>query len=167
MTRIPVGMGGVMKMYEKVLLPLDGSELAECVFPFARALAEGGLTGKIILLNVVEIPSAWSVRGIDLLAVKKYQADNAQSYLADVKTEMSRWGVRVETEVMEGDAAHLIAQYAESNTVKLIIIATHGYTGMKRLMFGSVALRVLHDARVPVMLIRPESSMTALHGTPP
>ncbi len=47
--------------------------------------------------------------------------------------------------------------YAEANDVDLIVIATHGYTGMKKLMFGSVALRVLHDSHVPVLLIRSES----------
>lgn len=147
-------------MYEKVLLPLDGSELAECVLPYARALAQGGLTREIVLFNVVEVPSAWSARGIDLMAIRKYQADNAQAYLNGLQTELSRGGVRVETEVMEGDAAQLIAEYAKNNGVNLIIIATHGYTGMKRLMFGSVALRILHDAHVPVMLIRPEASRT-------
>lgn len=145
-------------MYEKVLLPLDGSALAECVLPFARALAEGGLTRAMILFNVVEVPSAWIVQGINLMDVRKYRADHAQKYLSDLQAKMNFRGVRVETEVMEGDTAHLIAEYAKNNAVSLIIIATHGYTGMKRLMFGSVALKILHDAHVPVLLVRPESS---------
>ena len=145
-------------MYEKVLLPLDGSALAECVLPFAKGLAANGLTREIILFNVVEIPSAWSARGLDLMAIRKIQADHAQKYLSDLQAEMNFKDVRVDTEIMDGDAAHMIAEFAKNNAVNLIIIATHGYTGMKRLMFGSVALRVLHDAHVPVLLIRPEPS---------
>jgi nucleotide-binding universal stress UspA family protein len=142
-------------MYGKVLLPLDGSKLAECVFPHVRGLAAGGLIREIILLNIVEIPSAWIAQGIDLMAVRKFQIDNAQKYLADIQPQVSFEGVKIKTEVMEGETAHMIAEYAKDKGVNLIIIATHGYTGMKRLMFGSVALRVLHDAHVPVLLVRP------------
>jgi len=145
-------------MYKKVLLPLDGSKLAECVLPHVRSLAAGGLIREIILLNIVEIPSAWIAQGIDLMAVRKFQVDNAQKYLADVQSQVSFEGVKIKTEVMEGETAHVIAEYAKKNGVNLIIIATHGYTGVKRLMFGSVALRVLHNAHVPVLLVRPESS---------
>jgi len=58
--------------------------------------------------------------------------------------------------LLEGSPAQSIVSYAAQNGVNLIIIATHGYTGMKQVMLGSVALRVLHDAHVPVLLIRPE-----------
>jgi len=147
-------------MYEKVLVPLDGSKLAECVFPHVRELAVGGLIREIILLNVVEIPSAWVAEGIDLIDIRKLRVDSAQEYLADLQSQLNLEGVKVATEVMEGEPAHIIAEYAKTNGVSLIIIATHGYTGMKRLMFGSVALRVLHDAHIPVLLIRPESSVS-------
>ncbi|MBA4396890.1 MAG: universal stress protein [Syntrophus sp. (in: bacteria)] len=146
-------------MYEKVLVPLDGSKLAECVFPYVRELAAGGVLRELILLNVVEIPSAWVAEGIDLIDIRHLRVNSAQEYLADVQSRVSFAGVKAETEVMEGEPAHIIAEYAKTNGVNLIVIATHGYTGMKRLMFGSVALRVLHDAHIPVLLIRPESSM--------
>jgi len=147
-------------MYKKVLLPLDGSKLAECVLPHAGGLIAAGLIREIILLNVVEIPSVWNVEGVDMLTVRNYQFNNAQKYLADVQSQVGFKGVKVQAEVLEGETAHTIAEYAKNNGVNLIIIATHGYTGMKRLMFGSVALRVLHDAHVPVLLVRPESSMS-------
>jgi nucleotide-binding universal stress UspA family protein len=144
-------------MYKKVLLPLDGSKLAECVLHHVRSLAAGGLIREIILLNIVEIPSAWIAQGIDLMAVRKIRVDNAQKYLADVQSQISFEDVKVETAVLEGETAHLIAEYSKKNDVNLIIISTHGYTGMKKLMFGSVALRVLHDSYAPVLLIRSES----------
>ncbi|MBN1545670.1 MAG: universal stress protein, partial [Syntrophaceae bacterium] len=74
-----------------------------------------------------------------------------------LQSKLSAEGLNVRTEVLEGNAAHTIIEYATENSVQLLVIATHGYTGMKRLMFGSVALRILHDAHMPVLLIRPES----------
>ena len=79
-------------------------------------------------------------------------------YLADVKTLLDADGVKVKTESREGSrAAEVICDYAEKNNVDLIVLATHGYTGLKKLMFGSVALEVLHSSHVPVFLVRPES----------
>ena len=66
-------------------------------------------------------------------------------------------GIDAKADVTFGLAAESLTQYAGKNGVDLIVIATHGYTGMKQLMFGSVALKVLHDAHVPVLLIRPDS----------
>lgn len=143
------------KMYEKVLVPLDGSELAECVLPQVRDLAREGAVGEIILLNVVEVPSVWVAEGLDFISLKNNQITAKQKYLADLHARLSSEGMKVKAEVLEGETAHLINDYAKENHVDLIVIATHGYKGIRRVMFGSVALRVLHDAHVPVLLIRP------------
>ena len=144
-------------MYEKVLVPLDGSELAECALPHVMNLVKGGVVGEVVLLNVVEIPSVWIAEGIDFISLKNTQFSKAQKYLTNLQSQLSSEGVKVKAEVLEGETAQSIIEYAKENSANLIIIATHGYTGMKQLMFGSVALRVLHDAHVPVFLIRPES----------
>ncbi|HOO41938.1 MAG TPA: universal stress protein [Syntrophales bacterium] len=143
-------------MFEKVLVPLDGSKLAECALPYLRNLAEGGKIGEVILLNVVEIPVTW-IEGIDFIAVKKANVERSTKYLSELKNQLEAEGMKVNAEVMEGGATEAIVDYAKEKGVDLIVIGTHGYTGMKRLMFGSVALRVLHDAHCPVLLIRPES----------
>jgi nucleotide-binding universal stress UspA family protein len=147
----------VFKMYEKALVPLDGSELAECALPHVMNLVKKGVVEEVILLDVVEIPSVLLEEGFDYIGFKNAQFSRAQKYLADLESKLSAEGVKVKTEVLEGNTAHTIIEYAKSNDVKLMVIATHGYTGMKHLMFGSVALRILHDAHVPVLLIRPES----------
>ena len=144
-------------MYEKVLVPLDGSEIAECALPQVMNLSKEGMAREVTLLNVIEIPSAWVAEGLDFISLKNVQFDKAQKYLADLQSQLGSEGVKVKAEVVEGYAAQSIIEYANNNSVNLIVIATHGYTGMKKLMFGSVALRVLHDAHVPVLLIRPES----------
>jgi nucleotide-binding universal stress UspA family protein len=144
-------------MYEKVLVPLDGSELAECVLPQVRNLAREGVVGEIILLNVVEVPSVWVAEGLDFISLKNSQIAAKQKYLAELQAKLSSEGMKVNAEVLEGETAHSISEYAKENHVDLIVIATHGYKGIKRVVFGSVAMRVLHDAHVPVLLIRPES----------
>jgi nucleotide-binding universal stress UspA family protein len=144
-------------MYRKVLVPLDGSELAECALPEVMKLARGGMVGDVILLNVVDIPSLWVAEGLDVLKLKNALLDKAQEYLSGVQSRLSKDGLNVRDVVMEGKTAQTIIDYSRQNAVEMLVLATHGYTGMKQLMFGSVALRVLHDAHVPVLLIRPES----------
>jgi nucleotide-binding universal stress UspA family protein len=147
----------VCKMFEKVLVPLDGSELAECALPYVMNLAREGMAKELILLNVVEIPSLALSGGIDFFSLKNALFANAQKYFIDLQTKIVAEGVKVRTEVLEGRPTQSIVEYSKGNAVDLIVIATHGYTGMRQLMFGSVALRVLHDAHTPVLLIRPES----------
>ncbi len=144
-------------MYRKVLVPLDGSELAECALPEVMKLAGGGMVGEVILLNVVDIPSLWVAEGLDVMKLKNALLVKSQEYLSGVQSRLSREGLNVRDVVMEGKTAQTIIDYSRKNDVDLLVLATHGYTGMKQLMFGSVALRVLHDAHVPVLLIRPES----------
>jgi nucleotide-binding universal stress UspA family protein len=93
----------------------------------------------------------------NVVVAKRSYIEKATTYLADLKGKLETEGVKVQTEVLEGVPREAITDYAKGNDVDLIVIGTHGYTGMKKLMFGSVALRVLHDAHSPVLLIRPES----------
>ena len=148
-------------MYQKVLVPLDGSDLAEAALPQVRNLAGGGFIGEVILLNVFEIDlmgiPTRHTRIIDINALKNARLDESRKYLEKIQSGLISEGIKVKNESLEGKPAQTIVNYAEANDVDLIVIATHGYSGMKKLMFGSVALRVLHDSHVPVLLIRPES----------
>jgi len=150
-------MKGGIAMYKKILIPLDGSPLAECVLPQVRNLAEGGLVGEVILLTVVEIPSEWVIEGFDFVALKNANFNAAQEYLAKVEGGLSAEGISVRSVVLEGRIAETIVDYAKDQDIDLIAMATQGYTGLKRVMFGSVALRVLHDADTPILLIRPQT----------
>lgn len=144
-------------MYRKILIPLDGSPLAECVLPQVRNLAKGGMVGEVILINVVEIPSEWVIEGFDFAALKNANFNAAQEYLAKVENTLSAEGLSVRSVVLEGKIAETIVNYAKDQHIDLIAMATQGYTGLKQVMFGSVALRVLHDAHAPILLIRPDS----------
>jgi nucleotide-binding universal stress UspA family protein len=144
-------------MYEKILVPLDGSELAECALPHVAKLVKEGATREVTLLSVFEIPTLVLSEGFDAVGIRKSLLDKAQQYLAGLQSQLGKEGVKVKATVLEGRPTQAIVEYSKEISADLIIIATHGYTGMKHLMFGSVALRVLHDAHAPVLLIRPES----------
>jgi nucleotide-binding universal stress UspA family protein len=146
-------------MYQKVLVPLDGSMLAECALPHIKKMAKQGFIQEITLLHVIDIhPNAFA-EGLDVGAIQNAELDSSRAYLDGLQSRYGKEGITVKTEILKGLASQMIAEYANKNDVNLIVIATHGYTGMKRLMFGSVALKVLHEAKAPVLLIKPEPGM--------
>lgn len=154
-------------MYKKILVPLDGSELAECALNHVKKLFQDGPVGEVVLLNAVVIELSWRELNagdeghavlFDYNAFVKTFMDKSRKYLARVQSRLSSEGIRVQTETIESNGpSHTITDYAQKNGVDLIVIATHGYTGMKKMMLGSIALKVLHESNVPVLLIRPEA----------
>jgi nucleotide-binding universal stress UspA family protein len=138
-----------------MLVPLDGSELAECVLPHVKAIAKGCNVGEVVLLEIVELPSSWTAEGIDYYAVQNANMRAAKEYLAKVQTQLSSEGFNVRSEVLTGRVADTIMEFGEKNSVDLIAIATHGRSGIGRWVFGSVADKLLHSSNVPVLIVRP------------
>jgi nucleotide-binding universal stress UspA family protein len=157
-------------MYRKILVPLDGSELAECALAHVKELIPGDFAGEVILLNVVTVDIPWRKINegeeghdiaFDINTIVKSFMEKSRRYLAKVRyrfaSGLQAQGAAVRTEAVESERpSQAIAEYARENGVDLIVIATHGYTGMKKMMLGSTALRVLSESTVPVLLIRPE-----------
>jgi nucleotide-binding universal stress UspA family protein len=148
-------------MYQKVLVPLDGSDLAECTLSHLKSLIKDGSIGEITLLNVVKIDIPWAElenRQFDLNALREPLFAASRKYLADVESRLSSQGIKVKKESIEANRpADTITDYAKKNGMDLIVVATHGYTGLKKLMLGSVASGVLNQSSVPVLLIRPDA----------
>ena len=152
-------------MYKKVLVPLDGSALAECTLSHVQNLFKDGSVGEVTLLNVVKVDLSWAAmgsdqypKGFDLNAIREPLFTASRKYLADIESRLVSEGIKVKTESLEGNRpADTITEYAEKEGMDMIIIGTHGYTGLKKLMLGSVAFGVLHQSHIPVLLIRPES----------
>jgi nucleotide-binding universal stress UspA family protein len=150
-------------MYKKVLVPMDGSDLAECTLSHIKSLFKDGSVGEVTLLNIVtiDIPIPWGEleRGhFNLDALREQVFASSRKYLAGLESRLSSQGIKVKTESVEANrAADTITDYAQKNGMELIIMATHGYTGFKKLMLGSVASGVLNQSHVPVLLIRPEA----------
>ncbi len=150
-------------MYKKVLVPLDGSELAECALDHVRNLAKVFSPNEVILLNVFQVPLPPLAPGydgvlIDLGPLRNEYLNKSKQYLTAVQSKLSSKGVTVKTESIEGKPASVISEYTQQNGIDIIIMATHGYTGVKRMLLGSVANQVIHESHVPVLLIRPEEA---------
>jgi nucleotide-binding universal stress UspA family protein len=147
-------------MYQKVLVPLDGSELAECVLPHLDILASRGGVKSVTLLRVVKpfYPVSTilgdSISAVDTVSINKEADADAENYLKVLTEKMKYPGVEINWEVMRGNEAESIAEYAKEKEVDLIIIATHGRSGVSRWVMGSVADRVMRSACVPVLMVR-------------
>jgi nucleotide-binding universal stress UspA family protein len=149
------------KMYKKILVPLDGSELAECVLDHVKVLVKEGSAGEVTLLNVVKVDAPWAElygKNFDINAMREAYFASARKYLAKIESRLNSEGIKVKTESLEANSpAYKITEYAQENGMELIIMGTHGYTGLKKLIMGSVTSGVLNYSTVPVLLIRPES----------
>lgn len=145
-------------MFKKILVPLDSSELAERALIPARQLAQK-YDAELILLTVPELAPALSalVYTYDVPAFSD-NADNdraeAEQYLNHRLYAVRESGLRAHTVIQEGDPAEVILSVAEAEDVDLIIMSTHGYTGLDHWVMGSVAERVLQHAPCPVYVVR-------------
>jgi nucleotide-binding universal stress UspA family protein len=147
-------------VYQKILVPLDGSELAECVLPHVESIARGCGVQSVVFLRVVEpfhLPAGYYGYSFSEEEIKRIDSENkasAKDYLDKLVQQTKYDGVTVRTEIISGKPAISIAEYASKNNVDLIVVATHGRSGVSRWAWGSIADRVLRSACVPVLMIR-------------
>lgn len=153
-------------MYKKILVPLDGSELAECALNHVKNLFQDGPVGEVVLLNAVVVDIPWRelnaedghAVAFDYNAFIKSFMDKSKKYLARVKSRLASDGIKVKTATIESNGpSRTINEYAQKHGIDLIVISTHGYTGMKKMLLGSIASKVLNESNVPVLLVRPDA----------
>ncbi len=144
-----------------LLVPLDGSAFAETALPHAALLARA-FGGPILLLRTVEPPmAAYAYAEVSLVKLSSVELhQEAESYLEEVAQRLRSAGLAVQTVVREGWPADVIAYQGAALGPSLIVMATHGRTGVARLLLGSVALEVVRRSPLPVMLIRPTEQST-------
>jgi nucleotide-binding universal stress UspA family protein len=146
--------------FKHFLVPLDGSKLAESALPDAFALARLG-QAQVTLLQV--LPPIEHVVKIDpnhpiyLDELWTSQRIEAKEYLKSVCCRMGYNPMTIQIEVEMGTVAETIIDYAHSHPIDLIVMATHGRSGLQRWVYGSVADKVLRGADLPVLLIRATS----------
>ena len=146
-------------MYQHILVPLDGSELAECVLPHVKTIAEGCNVVKVTFIRAV---GPLHIRGglesrftpEEREELENHAEDNASNYLDQLVMQFKGTSVMAETEVLHGDIVDSIIDFADKNGVDLIILATHGRSGVSRWVWGSVTDRILRAACVPIMMVR-------------
>ena len=148
-------------MYKKILAPLDGSELGECSLEHVKAVATGCSVPEVVLLQVIEPLSANTIAALAEASgnmVNQLEDENwnqARDYINKTVSKLKSEGISAKGVTPRGKADEEILKYAEKNNVDLIIMSTHGRSGLARWVFGSVAEKVLRAATCPVMIVRP------------
>src|SRR5436305_2004886 len=153
-------------MHNHILVPLDGSALAETALPHAIALAQATGAG-LRLLRVIETPveiEPLTLSTEPSLRGRRNDSEETRltpTYLANVANRLLEMGVEVGTEILEGDPAQRIVDRAGwFASTTCIAMATHGRSGLSQLVYGSVAEKVLHGSPIPVLLINAGSQKT-------
>jgi nucleotide-binding universal stress UspA family protein len=168
-------------MYNKILVPLDGSKLAECVLDHVEAVAPACGTQEVVLISVTEpvkvvregrdpdagwrMAQASSVHGVlpenvattatpQTTEVMGRKYGQACKYLARIEHRLEKKGIKSCSVVMIGDPADEITKYAAKNNVDMILMASHGRSGISRWTHGSVADRVFRAGCVPILMVR-------------
>ena len=146
-------------MFKKILIPLDRSDLAEqAIAPAVALMTEGETT--LVLLNV---PDPVFIKAPDMVKDMNYdyyyagwdkEHEAGMEYLAGIKYGRLPAHFDVKVALAEGDVASAIVTYAEENDVDLIIMSTHGRSGLSRWLYGSVTEKVLSGAPCPVLAVR-------------
>jgi nucleotide-binding universal stress UspA family protein len=136
---------------DTIVVPLDGSVLAEgAVARVSEIAADSG--AEVLLVRAVV---AHAFPGADIIEAQVLVIRDAEAYLGEVETRMRALGVRrVRSAVWYGAAASAIVEAAEVNHAELIVMMTHGRTGLGRLVMGSVAESVLRGTSTPILLLR-------------
>ncbi len=146
-------------MYKKIMVPLDGSALAECVLPHVEAITKGCAAKELILLRIVEPERVYTVSSSPLdpniaSARDSEQRKFAEDYLKQIANRLAATGVACTVKAIVGRVAESLVDYCVKNDIDLIIIATHGRSGITRWVRGSVADKILRSSRIPVMMVR-------------
>lgn len=145
--------------YHKILVPLDGSGWSQRAVPHARDIARAN-DAELILLHVFKPPASEYTDQISLAgqdAQIQQMREQMKQYLIGLRSELRGEQLQVRTHMIEGTSpAHLICDYVSSEGIDLVVMSTHGRSGLTRFLFGSVANQVMQCVNVPVLLIHPD-----------
>jgi len=153
---------------KNILVPLDGSKLAEEALPFAKELA-AQISGTLYLVRVVPLTQQLTattfagvsgmegVSAVDPAAIDQaiaQQVEEARLYLQEQADKLKAGGVSVKWGVRRGVAPDEIIQCVQENQIDMVAISSHGRSGLGRLVFGSVSDKVIREVGVPVLIIK-------------
>ena len=147
-------------MFDPVLVPLDGSLLAECVLPHVAAIASA-LDAKVILLRVLDKNQASEKAQLFDLLNWQINKTGAKLYLEKISARLQKSGLRIETVLLEGLVAESITEYALSRGIKLIILSSHGRSGLSQWGISSVTQKIIFSAPTSVLIIRAHQPATS------
>ena len=137
-------------MYKSILVPLDGSKLAEAIIPEIEKVASS-MQARIILLRVCR---AHVFPGRDPTKAEVEVIREAEKYLGGIAKQLATRGFDAEIHVRYGDVADEILSHSRRNEIDLISMSTHGRSGFGRWLLGSVAEKIVRHSEKPVLLLR-------------
>lgn len=140
-------------MFKKIVVPLDGSDIAEAVIPFAAEIASKS-GGELVLVTAVQQVGVWDATLT--LQVMDRESQIAKEYLEATQKAVSAKGAQVSTKIVSGDAADAVLAAADEIGADMLAISTHGRSGLARWLFGSTATHILDRAKVPLLVLRPK-----------
>ena len=144
-------------MFKRILVPLDGSHRAEQALPVAARLAQAS-GGMVVLLRVVSLANQFASYGAMEPLITEREIDlrleEAKDYLRNLARSGAMCGVDTKSLVLFGQPAAHILSVVDSQQIDLVVMCSHGYTGMARWLMGSVAEKVAHHASAPVLVLR-------------
>lgn len=146
-------------MFKRILIPLDGSDLSERAllpaFELAKKFQAQITLLRVVLADLLALASAGS--GPQYLHLSDMREANeraeCEAYLQAIQTQQRASGVPVTTQVVVGAAPELIVRIADQCGAELIVMSTHGRSGLNRFLYGSVAEAVLRGTQLPLLLI--------------
>jgi nucleotide-binding universal stress UspA family protein len=144
-------------MYERILVPLDGSPLSESILPYVQSLAKA-LNAEIILLQVIVEPSTeFDPHTSPLSPAIELKMEKAETreYIKAVCTNLEKQGLRATYLIRDGAVGDMILEVADTMKADMIAMSTHGRTGLLHLLLGSITEWMIKHSRVPVMVIHP------------
>lgn len=157
-------------MYRKILVPLDGSRFSESSLEHLKKVISGSSGLDVVLLTAIDPVSYFSVGELaaantKMATVVEVQTElagkaKASAYIEKIAEGLKKEGFSASTVVVLGKPAEEILSYAEQNHVELIIMSTHGKSGISRWAFGSVSDAVVRRSTVPVLIVSPLASIT-------
>ncbi len=159
--------------YSKIVVPLDGSGWAERAVPHAARIALNN-DAELILLHIYHSPLAQyrdSLALADQTHLIDQEREQIKQQLVSIRTDLRSQGVKVRGHIVDGrNVADNICKYVKGEGADLVVMSTHGRTGLARFLFGGVAQKVMQKLDVPVLLIRPdkpEELAEDTHDLPP
>jgi nucleotide-binding universal stress UspA family protein len=147
-------------MFKKILVPLDGSELSESALSYVFEITRDYSSLEVVLMRIREPLDPNVIGTLDAkIAVELDEAyrDEASHYLDKIVEGLKEKGITARVEVLAGNPAEEILKYSQKNDIDLIIMSTRGRSGISRLVFGSVAEKVIRGSTIPV-LIKPAAA---------
>jgi nucleotide-binding universal stress UspA family protein len=148
-------------MYRKILIPVDGSVLAECTFEHLKTIVTICNPTQVELITVVGLAEHILIEGgaskAELLKMRDRYEVKAKEYLLETGKKLKSQGINAKGVIVNGNPAEGIIDYAEKNNFDLVIMSTHGRSGIGRWFLGSVTEKVLRYCKVPVLIVTPKN----------